>query len=421
MESSEQISRRLFLRTPHGIKLGLDRICEAAKRCGNPHTAYPSLHVAGTNGKGSVCAYLESSLRRLGFKTGLFTSPHIVRFEERFIINGKPITPEKWVEVFRDTERIIDELDLTFFEAATLLAFELFKREKVQWAVFETGMGGRLDATNILAPAVSVITRIAMDHMEYLGNDLSSIAKEKLGIVKKGVPLVMAEPLEPEIKAMATEWRRQTGGKCILVSNSMAQTTGIIEGRHCFIYRNREFILPLAGPYQIQNSLCAISTLIAAGFNDLERIAAGIAKTFLPGRFHRVTCNDKTVVFDVGHNPDAAQSFIDALTQTYPGRKICMVTGIMKDKDGAGVIEQYCKKASRVILTKPECERSAETARLRLAVPDWYKGEIAEIRHVADAVSAAMKSPEEIVCVAGSFFTVGEGMTALGVEPYSMR
>ena len=166
--SSRIISQRLFLRTTHGIKLGLDRMRAAADRIGNPQDQYPSVHIAGTNGKGSVCAYLDSCLRRMGFKSGLFTSPHIVDFEERFIINGRPVASESWVAVYRDIEPVIEELGLTFFEAATLIAFELFKREKVEWAVFETGLGGRLDATNIIRPEAAVVTRLAMDHMDLL-------------------------------------------------------------------------------------------------------------------------------------------------------------------------------------------------------------------------------------------------------------
>jgi dihydrofolate synthase/folylpolyglutamate synthase len=418
MESSQQIALRLFSRTTHGIKLGLERMQTAAQRLDNPQNKYRSIHVAGTNGKGSVCAYLESCLRRMGFTTGLFTSPHIVDFEERFIINGAPVSGEKWVGVYRDLEQIINELGLTFFEAATLIAFELFKRENVEWAIFETGLGGRLDATNILRPSVSVITKIAMDHMDFLGNDLAAIAGEKIRIVKQGVPLVMAEPLEPGIRKLALAWCLQNGSRCQFVSESMAQEAATSGCGPAFTWHDQKFKLPLAGRYQIQNALAAIRALNIAGFNDLAIIAEGVHSTVLPGRFQVLQMRGKTIVFDVGHNPDAAQSFVETLASVLPDAAPCLVTGIMKDKDAAGIFEHYCKKASRIILTRPDVERSADTGELRSKVPAWFKGDVVEIGRVGDAVDAAIASECDVVCVAGSFYTVGEGMEKLGVAPY---
>ena len=393
-------------------------MCAAAERLDNPQNQYKSIHVAGTNGKGSVCAYLESCLRRLGFKTGLFTSPHIVDFEERFIINGAPVSGEKWAGVYRDLEQMINGLNLTFFEAATLIAFELFKRENVEWAVFETGLGGRLDATNILRPKVSVITRIAMDHMEFLGSDLASIAKEKLGIVKPGVPLVMAEPQEPDIRKLSLAWCLQNKSRCEFVSELLAQEAAASGRSFSFAWHDRKFELPCAGRYQVQNAMVAIRTLNTAGFKDLAVIAEGIGTTVLPGRFQVLQMRGKTIVFDVGHNPDAAQSFAETLTAVFPNAAPCLVIGIMKDKDAAGIFEQYCKKASRILLTRPNIDRSATTRELRAKIPAWYKGDVAEIDCVGDAVDAALASECDVVCVAGSFYTVGEGMKKLGVAPY---
>jgi dihydrofolate synthase/folylpolyglutamate synthase len=418
METSSQISQRLFSRTTHGIKLGLERMQTASQRLDNPQNAYKSIHVAGTNGKGSVCAYLESCLRRLGFTTGLFTSPHIVDFEERFIINGAPVSGEKWAGVYRDLEQVILELDLTFFEAATLIAFELFKRENVEWAIFETGLGGRLDATNILRPKVSVITRVAMDHMDFLGSDLASIAKEKLGIVKHGVPVVMAEPQEPEVRKLALAWCLQNGCRCEFVSDLMAQDMDASGPGESFTWHDRKFDLPLTGRYQVRNALVAVRTLNTAGFKDLAVIAEGIGSTVLPGRFQVLRIRGKTIVFDVGHNPDAAQSFAETLAAVFTNAAPCLVIGIMKDKDAAGIFEQYCKKASKIILTRPNVERSAMTGELRTKIPAWFNGDVFEIDCVGDAVDAALASECDVICIAGSFYTVGEGMIKLGVAPY---
>ena len=354
----------------------------------------------------------------MGFKTGLFTSPHIVDFEERFIINGRPVASESWVAVYRDIEPVIEELGLTFFEAATLIAFELFKREKVEWAVFETGLGGRLDATNILRPEAAVVTRLAMDHMDLLGNDLVAIAREKLGIVKAGVPLVMAEPDELEIRKLALDLCLQNGNRCQFVSASMAREIGQAGGTSWFTYDNQRYDLPLAGTYQIANALVAICALNAVGFENKVAIAEGIKSAFLPGRFETVEVKGKTVVFDVSHNPDAAKAFAETYEANFPGRKACLVTGIMKDKDAAGILRCYCSVASKIILTRPDVERSAGTAELKAKLPANFTGDIVEIPFVSEAVNAGIESGEDVICVAGSFFTVGEAMKALGIEPY---
>jgi dihydrofolate synthase/folylpolyglutamate synthase len=419
MDESHEIARRLFSRTTHGIKLGLERMQSAATRFGDPQNAYPSIHVAGTNGKGSVCSYIEAVLRSQGHTTGLFTSPHIVSFEERFIIRGRPVSSGQWVDVYRDLESTIEELGLTFFEAATLIAFELFKRERVDFAVFETGMGGRLDATNIITPRACAITRIAMDHMAFLGNDLVSIAGEKLGIVKPGVPCVMAEPESKDVRLLAQTICAENHARLEFVDLAKdARDIEIAGNGVSFTYDNEPFVVPLAGAHQVQNALVAIKTLKAAGVQDMRKMSGAMGKTFLAGRFHVVPFGGKTIVFDVGHNPDAAQSFIETFSQRFRGPSMCLVVGIMKDKDMAGMFRSYCKKANIIFLTRPQGERSAETALLKLNVPSWFRGAVQELPAVGDAVKAALASPEEVVCIAGSFFTVGEAMVSLGVSPY---
>jgi dihydrofolate synthase/folylpolyglutamate synthase len=420
METSLQISNRLFLRTTQGIKLGLDRMQAAAAKIGNPQNSYKSFHVAGTNGKGSVCAYLESCLRGMGFSTGLFTSPHIIDFEERFIIGGRPVLSGAWVDVYRDLETVIEEFELTFFEASTLICFELFKREKVEWAVFETGMGGRLDATNVLMPQVSVIAKIAMDHMSFLGNNLESIAREKLGIAKPQTPLIMIEPDEPAIRKLAFDWCLQNKIFCSFVSQVSAKRIELVQGRFRFEYRNQAFSLPLAGRHQVLNALAAISALAAAGLSTMDAIAAGIRSAVLPGRFQIVEIKGKTFVFDVGHNPDAAESFVKTLSATYPAMSVGIVAGIMKDKDIAGILKCYCSVASRLLLASPQVERSATTAELRVNVPHEFTGVVLETKSVAAAADAALASPEDVVCIVGSFYTVAEGMIALGQRPYAI-
>jgi dihydrofolate synthase/folylpolyglutamate synthase len=419
MDESLFIAQRLFSRTTQGIKLGLERMQSAVDRFGNPQNSYASVHVAGTNGKGSTCAYIEAVLRSQGYKTGLFTSPHIVSFEERFVIDGRPVSSGQWVDVYRDLESTIEELGLTFFEAATLIAFELFKREHVGFAVFETGMGGRLDSTNVISPKVCAITRIAMDHMNFLGSDILSIAREKLGIIKKGVTCIMAEPESKDVRDCAQAICREKQAP-LEFANATKETRDIKTGSRggSFVFDSQQFSLPLCGAYQVQNALVAIKTLCAIGITDLRAISAAMQKAFLPGRFQVCFLGGKTLVFDVGHNPDAAREFTAALRRRFEGNSICFVVGIMKDKDGSGILEQYCKKADSIILTRPENERSADTATLKSNIPEWFHGTVVEIPAVSDAVKAALSSVEKVICITGSFFTVGEAMVCLGVSPY---
>jgi dihydrofolate synthase/folylpolyglutamate synthase len=419
MDESQKIAQRLFSRSTHGIKLGLQRMQIAAAGFGDPQNSYASIHVAGTNGKGSTCAYIETVLRSEGRKTGLFTSPHIVSFEERFIINGRPVSSGQWVDAYRDLESTIEEFGLTFFEAATLIAFELFKREKVEFAIFETGMGGRLDSTNIIIPRACAITRIAMDHMAFLGSNLVSIAGEKLGIIKKGVPCIMAEPDSQDVRRLAQTVCNAKGARLEFANTAKDACDSKAAGNGVsFTYDKQRFVLPLFGAHQVQNALVAIKTLQAAGIEDLKRMAGAIEKTFLPGRFHLVPYGDKTIVFDVGHNPDAVQSFIETCSRRFADAPIALVVGIMKDKDMAGMFQQYCKRAHRIFLTRPEGERSADTALLKSSIPEWFGGTVVEIPAVGDAVKAALGSTEKTICISGSFFTVGEAMISLGVSPY---
>jgi len=415
---SREIIERLFSRTRHGIKLGLDRMLAASDETGNPQNAYSSIHVAGTNGKGSVCAYMEAVIRSTGFRTGLFTSPHIVNFEERFIINGNPVPTLKWLEVYCDVENIIEKYNLTFFEAITLIAFELFKREKVEWAIFETGMGGRLDATNIIVPRVSVISVIGMDHTEYLGKNLSSIATEKLGIVKKNVPLVMLKSPQSAIESLAIKRCDEMSAPCFMVSEDHSGEYATNVNSTNFLYNGKKFTTTLNGKFQVKNAMVAIKALECAGFNDIASMADGIASTILPGRFQILELLNRIVVFDVGHNPNAAEAMADALKIRFDGLPMCFVTGIMKDKDIAGILSHYCGMATRLILTKPKTDRAAPVEYLSGLVPAGFTGICENIPDVDMALAVALGRGEKIICITGSFFTVSEAMIALGVDPY---
>ncbi len=424
MERASTIRDHLFSLTTLGIKYDLDRMIAAAAAAGNPQNGYPSLHVAGTNGKGSVCTFLDSALRACGRKTGLFISPHLVRFEERFLIDGSPVGESSWLSAYDSLRPVIDDMQLTFFEATTLMAFEIFKRERVDWAVFETGLGGRLDATNVVTPRVSVIARLAMDHADYLGDDLPSIAGEKLGIVKDRVPLVMARPGEAEVTALAEGICRERRAPLRLVDTGDASGVEIDDHGAAFTFEGRAYRINLPGDYQVGNALLALSALAAAGIDDHNAIAAGMEKTRLPGRFQVVGVHGRRIVFDVGHNPNAAESFCRALERSFRGgsgrapSSLCIVLGIMKDKDFAGMLPHYARCADRLILTRPATGRAAATADLRRALPSCFTGACLECGSVAGAVDRARDGQEDGIVIAGSFFTVGEAMRHLGIEPY---
>jgi dihydrofolate synthase/folylpolyglutamate synthase len=322
------------------------------------------------------------------------------------------------VDVYEDLEQYIEKFSLTFFEAITLIAFELFKREKVEWGVFETGMGGRLDATNILTPKVTVITTIAMDHGQYLGNDLISIAKEKLGIVKKNVPLIISKPQQPEIEALVMEHCASLHAPSTLISSKNAVACITNGNGSCFMRSGRKFVTALRGEFQIKNALVALAATEAAGLSDPVAQVEGVARTSIPGRFHIVELNNKIVVFDVGHNPNAAEVFVHTVRGHFDGLPICVVAGIMSDKDIGGILQSYCSIASRLICTQPKTDRAASAEFLATSIPVLYKGVCDCVPEVDKAVSEALSGHEKVVCITGSFFTVGEAMIALGIEPY---
>ncbi|MBN2189160.1 MAG: bifunctional folylpolyglutamate synthase/dihydrofolate synthase [Chitinispirillaceae bacterium] len=414
------VRRRLFALSARGIKYDLDRMRGAAEACGNPQRAYPCFHVAGTNGKGSVCAFLESCLRAQGFRTGLFTSPHLVGFEERFMVNGRPVDEPVWLDAYGTLQPAIERFRLTFFEASALLSFEIFRREKVAWAVFETGLGGRLDATNVVVPAVSVISRVALDHCEYLGNDLASICSEKLGIVKKGVPLVMAEPGDETLRALVLRYCAEQETSCCFVGTAEAAGRSDGSGGSLFTFDGKEYRISLPGAFQTGNAMLALAALKAAGLStgNTAAVESGMSAAWLPGRFQTISVRARTTVFDVGHNPDAANAFCRALRERFKAQPACLVLGIMKDKDIAGMTARYAAAARRIICTAPATERAASPETIKNMVPGTFHGEVLASATVALAVEDAFKFPEDIICIAGSFFTVGEAMTYLNVEPY---
>lgn len=414
-QSAESIKTSLFALTSKGIKYDLDRIAAAALHIGNPHAAYSSIHIAGTNGKGSTCTYIESVLRLAGYSTGLFTSPHISAFEERFRLNGEIVAEKDWVAVYDDLHSVIETFNLTFFEATMLIASELFKRRGVAWAVFETGLGGRFDATNILHPRVSVITHLAMDHRELLGNTLTEIASEKLGIVKYATPLVIAESDDESVRCLVTTTCREKQAPFTIVGEERADRIDVASDGNVFYRDGVSYSTRLGGRFQIVNALLAIEAIEQTGLGiSTEAVRRGIADAYLPGRFQEIDVNGKIVVLDVGHNPDAAAVLCTALGKHFPGKSICMVVGIMADKEYPLMVARYAAIAQHLVFTRPKTDRAAAAEDLARHAPERL---CTVCPDVAEAVRGTLGREEDVVCITGSFYTVGEAVAVLINKP----
>ena len=407
-----------------GIKLDLSNITSLMSRLGNPHLKFPSVHIAGTNGKGSVAAMIHSILCKAGYKVGLYTSPHLVDFRERIRI-GQELIDKNFI--FDFIPKLKDETDkngYTFFEVTTALAFEYFAQKKVDVAVVETGLGGRLDATNVINPLVSIITNIGLEHTEHLGNTISQIAGEKAGIIKHGVPTITAEN-QPEALEVIRSVCAKRCSELILLQKESSYTVldSSIEGsKFNFVSDSVKFEnlqLNLAGEYQVLNAcicLTAIHKLKQLGWQvDKQAIINGLKKINWRARLEvfpnldPVDRKEPLVLLDVAHNPVGMQTLIHTLDQLFPEKKIIFIFGVMEDKDYRSMLEEMSKIARFIVLTKPEYKRSAEPEALEETLKRTNTPyEI--IPMVKQAYLFALKNAKDndIICITGSHFTVGD-------------
>jgi dihydrofolate synthase/folylpolyglutamate synthase len=407
-------------------KFDLENITILAERLGRPDRAYPSAHIAGTNGKGSTAAFLESVLRRSGFRTGLNTSPHLEKINERIRVNGEEISDQAFAEAFTRIQALNEELlaagklraHPTYFECVTAMAFEYFASERVDFGVFEVGLGGRLDATNILTPLVSVITRVDFDHESFLGHSLAEIAMEKAGILKPGVPLILAEQW-PE----ALEVIRARAGElgCPVIETRAAfriarewtengcSRASVTENASGWSF---ELSPQLPGKFQIQNSLNAVAAaryLQKRGYRiSDDAIAQGIAEAVWPGRLEKLQ-SDPDVYLDGAHNPSAARELAAFLEQYLAGRKIWLIFGALRDKavdEMAGVLFPL---AAEVIFTQPRTSRAISVTRLA-EITSHDAARFAVVPEPEAALEHALNraAPHDAIVVAGSLYLVGQ-------------
>jgi len=424
----KSLERLCALRT-FGIKPGLETELDLLSRIGNPQRSFACIHIAGTNGKGSVSALLDAVLRQAGYRVGLYTSPHLLRFNERIRVNGECIADEELAALFEDMESHAQAVkdasgrDVTFFEFTTALAFEHFRRHHVQLAIVETGMGGRLDATNVVTPLVSVITRIGLEHTVHLGRTIEAIAGEKAGIVKAGRPVVCgATPPEARMTIKAAADARHARFVDAATAATVRRVSQSLAGQKVAAATATEdfgtFVLPLLGRHQLENCATALAALECVREEGVpvpvEAVAAGLAKARWPARLE-VLSEVPPVILDGAHNPDGARVLAAALKDLCRKKKAGLVWGMCDDKDALGFAKALGGVIKRCWAVPIRTDRSVDPAKLALLArgEGWIAG-------TADLATALMQAKEwalsedGVVCIAGSLFLAGEVLEMRG-------
>ncbi|HEY6183653.1 MAG TPA: folylpolyglutamate synthase/dihydrofolate synthase family protein [Terriglobales bacterium] len=412
----------------------------------NPERRFPAVLIAGTNGKGSTAATLASILQASGLKTGLYTSPHLVRINERIRLNGVEIPDDEFALVHdlvdRTAERLVGEGELpwhpSFFETLTAIAFEYFSRRKVDIAVLEVGMGGRLDATNVVEPRISVITDISLDHQKFLGNTVAEIAREKAGIIRPN-GVVVTLPQQPQANDVIGNTILDLGARGVnavpyVPPVSPASERYLTEERSAkrFFSRYRLQVMgkeilvetPLVGRHQLRNIALAIAAAEELGLQGFavtpEAIERGIRETQWPGRFQIIPAQDglPEIVLDVAHNPDGAWALRSTLSTVYEDRLFTLIFGAMLDKDVRQVTEILFPIADHVIATRADNPRAASPEQIREAAAR-VSVEIEDAVSVSSALARAktLAGANGLVVVTGSIYLVGEAMRELGLRP----
>jgi len=397
-------------------KLGLERIGVLLDALGNPQHACRIVHVAGTNGKGSTCAMIESGLRAAGYRTGLFTSPHLVEPTERIRIAGRPVGAGQFAAAFDEVHACAETLlrqeriDLhpTYFESVTAMAMVLFRQFGLEFAVLEVGLGGRLDATNVVTPELCVVAPVDFDHEAYLGNSLESIAGEKAGILKPGVAAVFArQRAEAEAVLQA---RAAVLGVPVTHSSEVAISGVALHARGSdFVWGEMPVSCPLPGEHQVENARTAIAALRQLGIASVA-IRQGIAQTTWPGRLERVAANPE-IVLDGAHNPASARALAAYLDRFYEPRRVWLIYGAMRDKAVEEMAAILFPRAGHVIVTAPAQARALRPESIRELADH---GEIQVAANIRQALALAVgAAPEDAVFVTGSLFLVGEARALL--------
>jgi dihydrofolate synthase/folylpolyglutamate synthase len=414
----------LFARTASGIKPGLERTEAILASLGSPHRQLSAIHVAGTNGKGSVVATAEALLRWKGLTVGRYTSPHLIDFRERITVNGTPITEEAVLQFLEERIPAAEEMGATFFELTTALAFDWFVKQNVDIAVIETGLGGRLDSTNVLTPRVATVTSIGLDHTDLLGDNLESIATEKAGIFKRGVPAVIGEQ-SVAIRSLLEDCARGAGAQPIIVIDDEYEISDVeISGAGTkFTVRHPDvryqITTPLIGAYQAHNTAVAIATVATLGSEYLTphaEISGALSTVFLPGRFQL----RGKIIFDVAHNPAGARTIAETVRALDLPTPRTALVAVLADKDWRGIIRELATVVDRFLFTNapsaPAERRWDAAAAQRYADSEGFN---ADLEPDLDVALARGEGQSETLVITGSFHTVGDAMSRLQVSPFA--
>ena len=416
--------KALFARTTNDTKPGLERTHALLAMLDSPHRDLRAIHVAGTNGKGSVVATAEALLRETGFRVGRYTSPHLIDFRERITVDGAPI-PEQHVLAFLERwTSAAEKLGATFFELTTALAFNWFVEQEVDIAVVETGLGGRLDSTNVISPLVAVVTSIAEDHTDLLGSTLPEIAREKAGIFKSGTPAVIGEP-RGEIQVLLAAAARDAGADPVTIVDDVytigetwvsARGTTFTVGHDG---KETSITTPLIGRHQARNTTVAIAAVNALSGkyrSELASVSRALETLFLPGRFQR----RGKFIFDVAHNPAGAQTVADSLRAIGAPAPRTAVIGVLADKDWRAMIRALAAAVDRFVFTSAP---SAPANRVwdPSAANEFarHEGYASELEPELGAALARAEQHSGTVLITGSFHTVGDAMSRLQVSPFA--
>jgi dihydrofolate synthase/folylpolyglutamate synthase len=400
-----------------GMIFGLTKAKEILEAVGNPHQEIQPIHIGGTNGKGSTAAMMASILQKEGYRVGLYTSPHLVRFTERMKVNGKEIEKEEMVNLTEWMRERVETAGVappfTFFDFTTAMAFLYFKQKMVDLAILEVGLGGRLDSTNVIDPLLAIITNIGKDHEDVLGKGILRIAREKAGIIKEGRPLITAatQPRVLRLFSMTCKEKRspyfRIGKEFKYVSEGEGSFS--YEGLHRKLWN---LSLNLHGPHQIINATTALGALEI--LDDLgyrvsnDAMTEGLKEVDWPGRLEMI-CSSPKVLLDGAHNPDGALSLKESLEKDFQYHHLILLIGIMKDKDIESILHFLSPLADRIILTRPTTDRAASPALLRKALGrNGKKAEVVEDFRKAIDRGLALTGEEDLFCITGSLYTVGE-------------
>ena len=428
LKAGAPAEHELFPRLGHGVKWGLGRTRSLLAALGEPQRAYPSIHIGGTNGKGSVAAMCAEVLRRAGLRTGLYTSPHLCDFRERVQVDGRPVAPDVLARVGAGLHAAVDRIGPTFFEATTALAFGVFADREVDIAVIEVGLGGRLDATNVIVPAVTCITNVSLDHADYLGPTVEDIAREKAGIIKPGVPIHTSETGRRVLRILKSRATR-AGAPFRALDPARDVRRLELSGRRTSFrmssaaWGELALTVPLAGAHQATNAALAaraLESLPAQLRPAREAVVRGMAGVSWPGRVQLVRRAGVTWVFDVAHNVAGMETLATTLRSLGRPRPIVVLAGILGDKDWGGMLPGLLSIADGAVLTQPPSapgERRWDPGQVAAALAPRFALEV-EADFGRALARTADRAGGGTAVVTGSCHTVGSALDELGIQPF---